>query len=147
VAGSLDFQVGSVPEATYGTALTVTRFLEITAAKHSQDPGIMTTQGLRVGSRFARADRRAATMQTNSGTIEADVFAKGYGTLFNWLMGGTGVVTTVVAGTVQQLFTSSITSSLAPSLTLQYGIVRSDAAGTVDTYTYADAIAYSYTYS
>lgn len=139
MAGALDFQVGSIPEVTYGTPLTVTRFYEITAAKHSQDPGIQTGQGMRVGSRFARADRRAPTMQTNSGSFEADVFAKGYGTLFSWLMGGTGVSTLVAGTTFQQLFTSNPTSSLFPSLTLQYGIVRSDSGGTVDAYTYAGA--------
>jgi Phage tail tube protein len=137
MAGALDFQVGSVPEVTYGTPLTVTRFYEINASDHQQDPGIQTGQGLRVGSRFARADRRAATQQTNTGMIDVDVFAKGYGTILNGCMGGNGVSTLVSGATFQQLFTSTLTSSLYPALTLQYAIVRSDAAGTVDTYTYA----------
>ena len=140
MAGSLDAQIGSIPEVTYGTPLTPTRFYEWgVESKHRQDPGIQQGMGLRVGSRFARADRRAPTQQTNTGTIESDVFAKGYGTLLNACMGGNGVSTLVSGATFQQLFTSILTTSLAPSLTLQYGIVRTDTGGTVDAYTYAGA--------
>jgi Phage tail tube protein len=139
MANSLDGQAGTVPEVTYGTPLTVTRFYEIDPSntKHSQDPGIQQGMGLRVGSRFARSDRRAATQQTNKGTLETDVFAKGLGTLLNAAMGGNGVSTLVSGSTFQQLFTSVLTGSLAPSLTLQLGVVRTDAGGTVDAYTYA----------
>lgn len=137
MAGALDFQVGSIPEVTYGTPLTVTRFYEITAAKHSRDPGVQTTSGFVVGQPFDLAERRASTMPTHTGSLEADVFAKGYGTLFSWMFGGGGVSNLVGGTTFQQLFTSAQPASLASSMTLQYGIVRSDTGGTVDTYTYA----------
>jgi hypothetical protein len=137
VAGALDHQVGIAAESTYGTPVTVTRFYEWNPdSKHQWDPRVQTGTGLRVGSRFARADRRVSVVGMGNGTITTDVFDKGMGVLLNAAMGN-GASTLVSGTTFQQLFTSTLTSSLIPPLTIQYGVVRSDTAGTVDAYTYA----------
>ncbi|HET8661041.1 MAG TPA: phage tail tube protein [Micromonosporaceae bacterium] len=139
MAGALDHQVGWIPEVTYGTPLTVTRFGEwdLGNSEHDWDPKPVQGTGMQVGDGgFARADRSVAVVGQGSGKIGLDIVPKGLGNLLNGPF-GTGVTTLVGGTTWQQLFTTNLTGSLLPAYTLQYGVVRSDSGGTVDAYTYS----------
>lgn len=139
MAGPLDHQVMIAAESTYGTAVTVTRSYEwdLANASHAWDPNVVIGSGMQVGDGgFLRADRSVAIIGQGSGSIPLDYQTKGMGVLTNGPY-NTGVATLVSGTTYQHLFTGLLTTSLLQSFTTQYGVVRSDAAGTVDAYTYA----------
>lgn len=138
MAGSLDHQVGTVAETSFGTPVTVSRFHELLAdSTHSWDPLPAQGEGLRVGAQFARAGRRVGITGRGGGELKVEAQSKGQGTLWAWAMGN-GTSTLVSGSTYQQLFTTAPPAGgLFPSRTIQYGVVRTD--GTVDAYTYAGA--------
>ncbi len=138
MAGPLDHQLGIGLETTYGTAVTPTRFYEwdIDGSEHSFDPKRIQGSGMQVGDGgFARADRSVSVVGQSSLTVAMDAQSRGLGMLLKAAI-GTGVSTLVGGTTYQQLFTTGLAGALLDSLTAQLGIVRSDAAGTVDAYTY-----------
>jgi hypothetical protein len=138
MAGALDHQAGIVVEATYGTPLTPTAFVEFDFDKssHHWDPKIIVGTGMQPGDGgFQRADRSVAVLGQGSGTLALDYQTRGMGRLIDGVC-GTGVSTLVAGSTFQQLFTSALTGSLLPPRTLEYGIVRTDTGGTVDGYRY-----------
>jgi|SRR5687768_1695464 len=139
MAGALDHQVGMVAEATYGTALTPTRFYEwdMTRSTHRWNPNVIQGTGMQVGDGgFERASRSVAVVGQGSGTIGLDYQTRGMGLLIDSFFGN-GVSTLVSGTTYQELFTSALTGALLPSRTVEYGVVRANAAGTVDQYRYA----------
>lgn len=137
MAGLLDHQLGLVAESTWGTPVTVTRFHELLAGSGmSWDPRVVQGQGLRVGGKFLRTARRAGIYGQGSGSVKAELLSKGFGVLLNACF-GTSTHTLVSGSTYQQVFTATQTGTVLPALTVQEGIVRNDAAGTVDPYTYA----------
>lgn len=137
MAALQDMSVGFKKETTYGTSVTVDRWLEITDDTDGFDvDGFERVQGkgMRVGSRVARSGRRVTTKRGASGSIGVELFSKGQGALWELLF-GTGASALVSAATYQQLFTLADTQ---PSATFQQGIV--DAAGTVNPYTYPGTV-------
>lgn len=139
MAGSLDHQLGFIPEATWGTPLTPTSFLELdmTKTKHSWDPMVIQGTGMQVGDGgFDRASRSVAVVGQGAGVAALDYQTRGMGRWIDSFF-GTAVSTLVSGSTYQQLITSALTGSLLPARTLELGIVRADAAGTVDAYRYA----------
>ncbi len=139
MAGALDHQVGIIPEVTYGTALTPTTFLELDmgATKHKWDPKVIQGSGMQVGDGGVdRASRSVAVIGQGSGELALDYQTRGMGRLLDSFF-ATGVSTLVSGSTYQQLFHSGLTGSLLPPRTMELGIVRADAAGTVDAYRYA----------
>lgn len=138
MAGPLDHQVGIGVESTWGTPVTPTRFYEwdVDASEHSYDPKRIQGSGMQVGDGgFARADRSVSVIGQSSLTLGMDAQSKGMGSLLKAALGA-GTSTLVSGTTYQQLFSTGLTGALLDALTVQYGIVRSDAAGTVDAYTY-----------
>lgn len=138
MAGPLDHQLGIGLESAYGTPVTPTRFYEwdIDGSEHSYDPKRIQGSGMQVGDGgIARADRSVSVVGQSSLTIAMDAQSRGLGMLLKAALGA-GVSTLVAGTTYQQLFTTGLTGALLDSLTAQLGIVRSDAAGTVDAYTY-----------
>lgn len=138
MAGPLDHQIGFAVESTWGTPVTVSRFLEWDpgASEHSYDPKRIQGSGMQVGDGgFARADRSVSVIGQAGLKLGFDVQSKGLGLLWKAAFGA-GVSTNVSGGTYQQLFSTGMTGALLDALTMQYAIVRSDAAGTVDAYTY-----------
>lgn len=138
MAGPLDHQVMIAAETVYGTGVTPTRSYEwdLENSEHEFDPKVIQGSGMQVGDGgFDRADRSVAVIGQGSGKIGLDFQTKGMGLLCNGPY-NTGVATLVAGTTYQHLITGSLVSSLLQSFTAQYGVVRSDAAGTVDAYTY-----------
>jgi hypothetical protein len=133
VASNQECSVGIIPEVTWGTPLTVTRWPEFTNETLDLNKGVKQGMGLRVGSRVARSPRRVVVTTNPAGDIEFELVSKGMGLFFQVGMGASS--STLVSGsTFQQLHTLS-TASLAPSVTIQKGVV--EVGGTVDPYTYA----------
>jgi Phage tail tube protein len=138
MAGALDHQAGIIPEVTYGTPLTPTSFFELDQerTKHRWDPKVIQGTGMQVGDGgFDRASRSVAVIGQGSGELALDYQTRGMGRLIDSFF-GTGVSTLVSGSTYQQLFHSGMTGSLLPARTLELGVVRADAAGTVDAYRY-----------
>ena len=125
-----DCSVGIVKESTYGTAVTVARFVEFTEETFDYSKNVVQGAGLRVGSRVARSGRRVVTTSEAGGDLTFEALSKGQGLLWEAMM-GSGASTLVSGATYQQVFTLGDTP---PSLTLQKGLPRVD--GTVDAYTF-----------
>lgn len=132
-----DCSIGFKKETTYGTAVTVDRFLEFTSETLDYEREYFQGEGMRPGSRLARSGRRVLVKDGGAGDIELEVPSKGLGTFLEALMGTAGSAN--VAGALyQQLFTLQKTDYL-PALTIQKGIPRLG-ADTVDAYTYKGAV-------
>jgi hypothetical protein len=133
MASTQESSVGLVAEGTWGTPATVSRWYEFLSESLDYDKVVKQGMGLRVGSRVARSGRRVVATTSPKGGIELELCSKGLGLLFQVAMGSS--VSTLVSGsTYQQLHTLS-TAALAPSVTIQKGVV--ELGGTVDPYTYA----------
>lgn len=136
-----DVSVGIVPESTYGTGVTVTRWLEFVDESLDFRKNIKQGQGLRVGSRVARSARRVIPTADAGGDISLECISKGMGLLWQACL-GTGVSNLVSGSTFQQLFTLGDVPS---SLTIQKGLARAD--GTVDPYTFLGCMIDSWEFS
>ncbi|MEA5454473.1 phage tail tube protein [Sinomonas sp. JGH33] len=119
---SQDTSVGIGRESVYGTGVTPTAFLEYLTETFDWKPEFKQGQGLRVGSRFGRANRRVLVKQSAEGDLECELVTKGLGKLFEaWL--GSGVSTAVPGqtGVFQQLYTPAA-QDVATSYTIQKGL-------------------------
>ncbi|WP_422934980.1 phage tail tube protein [Sinomonas sp. P47F7] len=117
-----DASLGIGREGAYGIGVTPTAFPEYLTESLKWKPEFKQGQGLRVGSRLARAPRRALVKQQAEGDIELELATKGLGKFFEaWL--GSGVSTAVPgqAGAFQQLYTPA-TQDPANSYTIQKGL-------------------------
>lgn len=131
-----DASIGLKQETTYGTGVTVDRFLEFTSESLDYDRDYYQGVGLRPGSRTARSSRRVLSRDGGKGDIELEVPSRGLGTFLQAIF-GTATSTQVAAGLYQQLFTP-IHSDYLPSMTIQKGVPRLG-ADTVDAYTFLGA--------
>jgi hypothetical protein len=131
MASTQDCSIGIIPEATYKTPLTVTRWLEYLDESLDWNKSIKQGKGLRVGGRVARSGRRVITSAQGAGDISMEACSKGMGLFWQALLGA-GVSTLVSGSTFQQLFTLGDTPS---SLTIQKGLP--EVGGSVDAYTFA----------
>lgn len=125
-----DCSVGIAKESTYGTGVTVTRFLEFLTESFDYNKNIVQGKGLRVGSTVARSARRVVTTSDAGGDFSMECVSKGMGLLWEQCM-GTGSSNVISGSDYQQVFTFADTM---PSATWQKGLPRVD--GTVDAYTF-----------
>lgn len=138
----LDASIGIKKESTYGTAVTVDRFLEFTEESLESSNEYGQGEGQRPGRRIARLDRRVLNKINAGGSITDEAKTKGLGLLLEAALGGTPTVTetSVASGVFQQVHT--LTQGAQPSYTLQKGIPKLDGSG-VETYTYPGSQAQS----
>lgn len=131
-----DDQIGFVAETTYGTPVTVSRFLAMLEGTEGHwDNRSVQGQGMLTGNRSPRADRfLAVTYGQADLTLKAEIMSKGFGLLWQ-LAAGSASSVALTTGTLQQVAHSGITGAVMPSATVQIGTVRND--GTVDAVTYA----------
>lgn len=134
MATTQDVQIGHVNESTYGTAVTVTRFLEPVEESFKWNKNTVQGKGMRVGSRVARGARRVITRSDVTGDVTYELTSKGMGLFWQSAL-GTGASTLVSGTTYQHNFTPTTTNAVMPSLTVQKGIVASD--GTSYPHTFA----------
>jgi len=141
----LDASIGIGVEATYGTAVTVDRFYEFTDESVKWKPTFLQGQGLRVGSRLARGDRRKLGKQEAGGDIGLEAVSKGLGRIFAAVFGST-TNTIIAAGPGYQQVHTLTTSDPLPSHTIQKGTPRIG-GGATDALTFTGAVCSAMTLS
>lgn len=137
MASFQDASIGFGAEATYGTPVTPTRWLEYTSESFGLNKTIKQGVGLRVGSRVARSGRRVVVTRDGGGTVELEANSKGLGLWLQNLIGAASS-TLVIGTTYQQNFTLADTM---PMFTLQRGLPRID--GTIAAHTFVGCTAKS----
>jgi hypothetical protein len=116
----LDASIGIGKETTYGTAVVTDRFFEFLDEKFEWKPTFVQGQGLRVGTRVARNDRRKLGKQEAEGEISIEAVSKGMGRLFEAAL-GSSVSTQIAAGPGYQQNHTLATTDPLPSYTIQKG--------------------------
>lgn len=140
----LDGQLGFKKETTFNTGVTVDRFLEVLAdSTHKPDAMPLQGTGLRVAGVFPRGARRLPGRGKGDLTVKVELQSKGFGTLLE-LLTGTSTSTLVSGSTFQQVHTPVLTGTVLPTATIQFGVPRADASGTVVAYTYTGCVAKSW---
>lgn len=118
----LDASIGLKVETIYGTAVVVDQFLEFTSESFDRKADFVQGQGLRVGSRVDRAERRSLGKEGAEGGLTVEAGIKGLGILLNAALGTvTNTAVPTAAGAFQQVHTPAVTDPIA-SYTVQKGI-------------------------
>lgn len=126
-----DCSLGFLKESVYGTAVTVSRWLEYASdPEFNYLPNRVQGAGQRAGQRVDRTNRRVTTTSEAGGSVEVEMLSKGLGTFLELCLGA-GASTLVSGTTYQQVFTLSDTP---PSATFQVGVVRDATTVAADTY-------------
>lgn len=131
---SQDASVGFSQESVYGTYVAPTRWLEYTDESLDFNKTVKQGQGLRVGGRVARSQRRVVPIADAGGDVSYELTSKGLGILLDAALGASSV-TLVSASTYQHVFTLGDTPK---SLTVQKGLP--EVGGSVDAYTFLGAM-------
>ena len=134
MASTLDSSIGFKAETTYGTAVTVDKFLEFTSESLDFKKTVKQGEGLRVGRRVPVSARRVVPEVSPEGDIEVQLLTKGQGALWQAALGA-GTSTMVETGCYQQVFSLADDS---PFYTVQKGLpsVAADGAVTVRALTF-----------
>ena len=129
----LDAQLGFALETTWGTPVTVTKFVEFDSESIEWQPTYLEPTGLRVGTKFKRASRLVRSRESVSGGFELAFATRTMGTLLKAALGSTVTTPTVVLGSAyKQVHNPG--DFLGKSLTIQVG--RPEPSGTVRAHTY-----------
>ncbi len=130
----LDAQLGFKLETTYGTGVTVDRFMEFNSESMTWEPTWLEPSGLRVGTKFKRASRLVQSRQTVSGSIEMEHATRNMGALWKLALGSAVTTPTLVLGSAyKQVHVPG--DYIGKSATIQVG--RPEPSGTVRAHTYA----------
>lgn len=118
----LDCSIGLGRETDYGVPVTPEKFVEFISESLVWEPEFSEGEGLRVGSRVTRTNRRVVLQEQSSGDIELEATTKGLGVFLNALLGNS-VNTPVpgVEGVSQQVHRLTVNDPL-PSFTIQKGV-------------------------
>lgn len=131
----LDAQTGFVSETTYGTAVTVTRFLEFMNDGLKMERTWLEPQGLRSGSTYQRLSRVSVSRYSVSGDTEFEVVSKGMGLLVKHMLGSAVTTTTLISGSAyKQVHVPA--GFRGKSMTVQVGRPE-PGTGTVRPFTYS----------
>ncbi|HEY3434967.1 MAG TPA: phage tail tube protein [Solirubrobacterales bacterium] len=117
----LDCSIGLAAESTYGTGVTPTRFLEFLSEGLDANIEFSQGEGMRVGSRVPRADRRDIAKFAPGGPIELEACTSGLGLLLNAAFGAQTNTLVPTSTAYQQVHTPTNTDPLN-SYTIQKGI-------------------------
>jgi hypothetical protein len=114
-------QLGFKAETTYGTAVTVDKFIEVEEYGVAAEINWAVGEGMYSGGQYRRLDRTAQTTRSAKGSLKADVIGKNWGTLIKHGMGSSVGTPTVIAGSAyKQIHQVGSTDGL--SLTFQQGV-------------------------
>lgn len=141
MSGSLTtFGIGS--ETTYGTAVNVNKFFEITS--ESLKGNYTRQQAAALSAAYVdRSDRYGIARKGAAGAVDIEVLTKGFG---NWLRFLTGAVTTTGPAEVSAYtHTATIGNLFGDNFTAQVG--RATADGTLVPWTYEGGKVTDYTFS
>lgn len=111
-------QFGMIDEVTYGTPVTVTKFLEMVSASPKLDIETIESKGLRSGRlNQSRAGNYARWRKGGMGDVEFEVQNKGYGLLLKHLLGS--IATTGPVATTAYTHTATVGSLVGKFFTAQ----------------------------
>lgn len=130
----LDAQVGFVAEATVGTAVTVSRFLEFDDEDFNFNLTWIENEGLKAGSVHKRASRVGITRKSVSGQLVLKHGTKQFGLLWKHCLGSIATAT-VIAATTAFKQTHVYSTRVGLSLTIQVGRPE-PSTGTVKPHTF-----------
>jgi hypothetical protein len=130
IPSGLDAQFGCKTETTYGTAVTVDRFMPLVEESVSHEIERLESSGILTGARVMRSQQWAAGAETIEGDLGFEVYDRGIGLLFTHMFGG---LVTTGSGPYTHTFTPGTLTG--KSLTMQIG--RPDTGGTVRPFTIA----------
>lgn len=129
----LDASLGFALETTWGTPVTVTKFIEFDSESLAWEPSWIEPTGLRVGTKFRRASRLVRSRESVTGGFETQFATRTMGTLLKAALGSTVVTPTLVLGSAyKQVHNPG--DFLGKSLTIQVG--RPEPSGTIRAHTY-----------
>lgn len=99
----LDAQVAVASETTWGTPVTVTRFVEFISESLKQEPTWLEPTALRAGTKYKRAARARRSKFTVNGDLTLEHATKGMGLLWRHALGSPVTAPAViVAGALKQ---------------------------------------------
>lgn len=139
LASGLGSQMGiSIPESTYGTVVTPTRFYEFDSEAFNRQPTYVESVGLKANRTFQPSARVVATTRQAGGSLPMDVPTKQFGTLLN-MMHGLTVTPVQQAATAAYKQTHLIgTSQPNRSATIQFN--KPDTTPTDRAFTYPGSV-------
>jgi len=130
----LSSQVGFGQEVTYGTPVTVTRFVEFDNESMTPDVAKLYTRG--INQIVQRSGRVRTYIKRHSGSLALDVMNKGMGLFFKHALGTSTIAQVGVTPVYKQTHTlDTITGKRGLGLTMQRGIPSVD--GVVNPFTHA----------
>jgi hypothetical protein len=128
----LSAQLGWAAETTYGTAVTVTRFVPFISESLAFTEERIDAEGIRAGRTVQHSDDYYLGKKMVEGSFECEAYDRSTARLFSTALGG---ITTSGAGpTYTHTITPSAADVFGKSLTIQVG--RPGSAGTVHPFTY-----------
>lgn len=129
----LDAQLGYKLETTWGTPVTVDRFVEFDEESLTWEPSWIEPSGLRVGTKFKRASRLVKSREGVGGSFSFQYATRNMGALVKAMLGSTVTTPTLVLGSAyKQVHNPG--DFLGKSLTIQVG--RPEPSGTVRAHTF-----------
>jgi hypothetical protein len=129
----LDGQLGYKLESTWGTAVTVDKFLEFDEESIVWEPEWIEPTGIRVGTKYKRASRLVQSRQGVSGGFSTQFASRTMGSLIKAALGSSVTSPTVVTGSAyKQVHNPG--DFVTKSMTVQVGRPQPD--GTVRPHTY-----------
>lgn len=133
LGSGLAAQFGFVSETTYGTAVTVTKFVPLLNEAVAADYERIESEGIIAGARVLKTGQWASGINRVGGEVGLELFQQGMGTLFRHMFGSVTSSVTANIGT----HTFSPGDLTGQSMTVQIG--RPQVGGVVTPFTYAGA--------
>lgn len=132
----LDAQFGFAPETTWGTPVTVTKFLEINSSEIEMEPEWVEGAGVRPGVKYKRTTRVRQSRKSVGGEVELEVVTKGMGHIWKHMLGSAVATPTQIAATTAYKTNFVPGDRRGQGLTVQLGLPE-PATGTVRPHTYS----------
>lgn len=126
----LNAQLGFASETTWGTAVTVSKFVPLVSESVQKQVARLESSGILAGRRVLSTNQFTGGDVTVSGDINMELSQQGIGTLWKWAL---GAISTSGSGPYTHVCTPGDLTD--DHVTLQVG--RPDTGGTVDAFTYS----------
>lgn len=131
LGSGLAAQFGFVSETTYGTAVTVTKFVPLVNESLVEEIPRIESGGIVAGARVLKSSQWAPGVTAISGDVGLELYQQGVGTLFRHMFGS--VTSSTTGGVATHTFTPG--DLTGQSLTVQKGVPQ--VGGVVTPFTYA----------
>ncbi|MEU0831298.1 phage tail tube protein [Streptomyces sp. NPDC005969] len=121
IGSGLGAQIGIAAEASYGTFLAPTKFIEFTKESLQLKKTTAQSAGIAAGRLLPLSSRRVVTQRQASGSLDMEVTNKAMGVLLQSLM-GTSVTPAQQATSTAYLQTHALADTVGKSLIIQKGV-------------------------